>query len=241
MNNRTKQTTFEESLGRIRIKNTDSFTIPPYSIVAVGSGDNVTAGAMKREGDDLGYGKFVVDVKRPDARAIATGSPGQFLITTGASIAQGKMGYATATLPVWVEIDFDITERGTSVMPIVDQFKLFSGGGYFTVMDIKTKGSDKKYGFIRADHTSVMIRARTPNDGIDRADSGTTFPTAECELFHVIDDGEKVEAIPLTNGETATKVRVCNMSQISKIPGNIFIGITRLAGGAFAATWQDCD
>jgi hypothetical protein len=239
VNNRTKQTTFEESLGRIRIKNTDSFTIPPYSIVAVGSGDNVTAGAMKREGDDLGYGKFVVDVKRPDARAIATGSPGQFLITTGASIAQGKMGYATATLPVWVEVDSTVVDRGTSVMPLAGQFKLFRGGGYFTVMDIKSKGSDKKYGFIRADHTSVMIRAKTPPGGISV--STGAFPTAECELYHLIDTGTSIMEVALMNGSEPIKVRVCNIAGSDAIPGNIFVGITRMAGGAFAVTWQDCN
>jgi hypothetical protein len=239
MTKRSKQTSFDESLGRIRIKNTDSMTIPPFSIVAVGSGTNVTIGSMKRDGDGLGSGPFTVDVRRPDARAIATGSPGQFLLTTGASIAAGKFGYATASLPVWVEVDSSVNERGLSVMPIAGQFKLFKGGGYFTVMDVKSKES-KYYGFIRADHTSVMIRAKTPSGGIAAATSDSTFPTAECDLYHVIDTGSAVTHVQLLNGSSPLKARVCNMAKSGAIPGNIFVGITRLAGGAFAVTWQDC-
>lgn len=239
MTSRTRQTTFDESLGSIRIKNTDSMTIPAYSIVAIGEESNVTAGAMKREGDDLGHGPFVVDVRRADARSIATGSPGQFLFTLGASIKAGAKGRATASLPVWVEVDSTITDRGTSVMPIADEFKLFKGGGFYTVMDLKSKGSDKKYAFIRPDNAS-MIRARTPSGGIAIATSDSQFPSAVCDLYHVIDDGTTVRHFALLNGSTPIRARVCNMSRNGAIPGSIFVGVTRMAGGALAVTWQDC-
>lgn len=239
MINRTKQTTFDESLGRWRIKNTGSVTIPPFSIVAIGSGANVTIGSVDREGDGLGKGKFTIDVRRPDARAIATGSPGQFLVTGNAEIAQGKFGYATKTLPAWIEVDSTVTERGTSLMPVANQFKLYRGGGYFTAMDVKVNGS-KRYALIDHDHHSVMIRAKTPSSGIPAATSDSLFPTALCDLYHVIDNGTTVTHVQLLDGSTPIRLRVCNMARSGAIPGNIFVGITRLAGGAFAVTWQDC-
>lgn len=85
-----------------------------------------------------------------------------------------------------------------------------------------------------------MIRAKTPSGGIASAATDSTFPTALCELYHVIDNGTTVTHIRLMNGSIPLKVRVCNKAKSGSIPGNTFIGISRMAGGAFAATWQDC-
>lgn len=239
MTSRTQQTTFDESLSRFRVKNKSTVEAPAFSVVAIGATAVVTAGAMTRTGGALGRGKFSIDVRRPDARAIVTGSPGQFLFTTGAPIAADKFGYATASLPVWAELDSSVTLRGTSVMPIAGSFKLFKGGGFFTVMDLK-EHDGRKFGFIRADHSSVMLRAKTPSGGIAIATSVSTFPSAECELFHVVDDGTTVTHVALMNGSVAIKARVCNLSRQGAVAGGIYIGIDRMAGGAFAATWQDC-
>lgn len=238
MTSRTRQTTFDESLGRWRVCNKGSQTIPPFSVVAIGAAANLNLGAIDREGEGLGQGKFTIDVRRPDTRSIVTGSPGQFLITGNAAIEPNKFGYATKTMPVWCEVDTTVNQRGMSVMPLPNQFRLFRGGGFFTVMDIKATSS-KRFALIDHDHHSVMIRARTPSGGIPAA-SGSTFPTAECELFHLIDSGTSVTSTPLLNGSTPIRVRVCNLSTTGPIPGNIFVGITRHAGGAFAVTWQDC-
>lgn len=239
MTSRTRQTTFDESLGRWRVCNKGAQAIPPFSIVAIGASADLNLGAIDRDGEGTGRGKFTIDVRRPDTRSIVTGSPGQFLITGNASIDPNKFGYATKTMPVWCEVDTTVNQRGMSVMPRPNQFKLYPGGGFFTVMDVKVAGS-KRFALIEHDHHSVMIRARTPSGGIAAATSSSTFPVAECDLYHVIDNGTTVTHTQLLDGVTPIRVRVCNLSTTGPIPGNIFVGITRHAGGAFAVTWQDC-
>ncbi len=133
----------------VRIKNTSGLEIPPNSCVAIGENANLTPGVFTRPGTGFGQGEFLVNVRRPDATSVGSGSPSQFLFTLDTPIGVGKEGYATCSLPTWAAVDSAITARAAKVGPVAGSFKLGSVEGFYHVRDLITVGSDK-YGLIEA-------------------------------------------------------------------------------------------
>lgn len=133
----------------VRIKNTSGLEIPPNSCVAIGENANLTPGVFTRPGTGFGQGEFLVNVRRPDATSVGSGSPSQFLFTLDTPIGVGKEGYATCSLPTWAAVDSAITARAAKVGPVAGSFKLGSVESFYHVRDLITVGSDK-YGLIEA-------------------------------------------------------------------------------------------
>jgi hypothetical protein len=127
----------------VRVENTSGLLIPPNSCVAIGQNANLTPGVFIRGGSGFGEGEFTVKVRRPDATAVGSGSPSQFMFTLDNPIPAGKQGYATPSIPVWAAIDSEITARAAKVGPVAGSFKLGAVNGFYHVRDLLTIGSDK--------------------------------------------------------------------------------------------------
>jgi hypothetical protein len=140
---------FNSPLIPVRVENTSGLVIPPNSCVAIGQNANLTPGVFIRGGSGFGEGEFTVKVRRPDATAVGSGSPSQFMFTLDNPIPVGKQGYATPSIPVWAAIDSAITARAAKVGPVAGSFKLGAVDGFYHVRDLLTISSDK-YALIEA-------------------------------------------------------------------------------------------
>jgi hypothetical protein len=127
----------------VRVENTSGLVIPPNSCVAIGENANLTPGVFIRGGSGFGEGEFTVKVRRPDATAVGSGSPSQFMFTLDNPIPVGKQGYATPSIPVWAAVDSAITARAAKVGPVAGSFKLGAVEGFYHVRDLLTISSDK--------------------------------------------------------------------------------------------------
>ncbi len=134
---------FNSPLIPVRVENTSGLLIPPNSCVAIGQNANLTPGVFIRGGSGFGEGEFTVKVRRPDATAVGSGSPSQFMFTLDNPIPAGKQGYATPSIPVWAAIDSAITARAAKVGPVAGSFKLGAVEGFYHVRDLLTIGSGK--------------------------------------------------------------------------------------------------
>lgn len=220
----------------VRIKNTSGLEIPPNSCVAIGENANLTPGVFTRPGTGFGQGEFLVNVRRPDATAVGSGSPSQFLFTLDTPIGVGKEGYATCSLPTWAAVDSAITARAAKVGPVAGSFKLGSVEGFYHVRDLITVGSDK-YGLIEAaaggGGGSAIIK--TPGGGIAARNTTTqVVGRADC----VIQTINTSHAIVATS--PARSINVCNLSS-KPIGGNRYGFATQEeTGGRWVITVEDC-
>jgi hypothetical protein len=122
----------------VLVENTSGETIPPYSVVAIGQASDRAPGAMTRDGEGVGTGRFKVKVRKPDAAAVDDGSVSLFLITLDLPIRPGGNGYATASLPTWAQLEGSGYQRGEAFAPQAGSWKLHPGEGFYRIREIKT-------------------------------------------------------------------------------------------------------
>jgi len=182
----------------VLVQNTSAEICPPYSVVAIGQTTSMATGVLTRE--TAGVGRFLVPIRKPDAAAVNNGSVALFLMTLDLPIQPNGFGYATTSLPTWVQLEADTYLRGDTLSPEAGSWKLHkSDGGPYGVRDVQDG-----IGWIEQIGTSGGWLLKTTEEIAARA--GTTLGSGVCIVCHrnnalIVETDTEITAYNSQNGE----------------------------------------